>query len=87
MFELGCNNSGREQLVAALPAQLDAQGWGVQQLSLQLQQPGPGTWLKVTSLQQVVGPGLWGSAADLEWGGQVGEAWLLLMLPQLPGTD
>ncbi|GFH08965.1 hypothetical protein HaLaN_04014 [Haematococcus lacustris] len=27
----GCNNSGREQLVAALPAQLDAQGWDVQQ--------------------------------------------------------
>ncbi|GFH13460.1 hypothetical protein HaLaN_09349 [Haematococcus lacustris] len=27
----GCDNSGREQLVAALPAQLDAQGWGVQQ--------------------------------------------------------
>ncbi|GFH15695.1 hypothetical protein HaLaN_11969 [Haematococcus lacustris] len=24
---LGCENSGREQLVAALPAQLDAQGW------------------------------------------------------------
>ncbi|GFH28580.1 hypothetical protein HaLaN_27092 [Haematococcus lacustris] len=31
MFALGCNNSGREQLVAALPAQLDAQGWDVQQ--------------------------------------------------------
>ncbi|GFH13458.1 hypothetical protein HaLaN_09347 [Haematococcus lacustris] len=27
----GCNNTGREQLVAALPAQLDAQGWDVQQ--------------------------------------------------------
>ncbi|GFH24449.1 hypothetical protein HaLaN_22249 [Haematococcus lacustris] len=27
----GCNNSGREQLVAARPAQLDAQGWDVQQ--------------------------------------------------------
>ncbi|KAJ9521993.1 hypothetical protein QJQ45_024894 [Haematococcus lacustris] len=27
----GCNNLGREQLVAALPAQLDAQGWNVQQ--------------------------------------------------------
>ncbi|GFH10224.1 uncharacterized protein HaLaN_05498 [Haematococcus lacustris] len=26
-----CDNSGREQLVAALPAQLDAQGWDVQQ--------------------------------------------------------
>ncbi|GFH29327.1 hypothetical protein HaLaN_27968, partial [Haematococcus lacustris] len=29
----GCNDSGREQLVAALPAQLDAQGWHVQQAS------------------------------------------------------
>ncbi|GFH10453.1 hypothetical protein HaLaN_05765 [Haematococcus lacustris] len=26
-----CDNLGREQLVAALPAQLDAQGWDVQQ--------------------------------------------------------
>ncbi|GFH32852.1 hypothetical protein HaLaN_32140, partial [Haematococcus lacustris] len=30
----GCNYSGREQLVAALPAQLDAQGWHVQQAGL-----------------------------------------------------
>ncbi|GFH12695.1 hypothetical protein HaLaN_08429, partial [Haematococcus lacustris] len=30
----GCNNSRREQLVAALPAQLDAQGWDVQQVGL-----------------------------------------------------
>ncbi|GFH26362.1 hypothetical protein HaLaN_24500 [Haematococcus lacustris] len=30
----GCDNSGREQLVAALPAQLDAQGWDVQQAGL-----------------------------------------------------
>ncbi|GFH27918.1 hypothetical protein HaLaN_26311 [Haematococcus lacustris] len=29
MGQQGCNNSGREQLVAALPAQLDAQGWDV----------------------------------------------------------
>ncbi|GFH23976.1 hypothetical protein HaLaN_21682 [Haematococcus lacustris] len=31
MGQQGCNNSGRELLVAALPAQLDAQCWGVQQ--------------------------------------------------------
>ncbi|GFH07049.1 hypothetical protein HaLaN_01793 [Haematococcus lacustris] len=30
---MGCNNLGREQLIAALPAQLDAQGWDVQQLA------------------------------------------------------
>ncbi|GFH23091.1 hypothetical protein HaLaN_20648, partial [Haematococcus lacustris] len=29
-----CNNLRREQLVAALPAQLDAQGWDVQQAGL-----------------------------------------------------
>ncbi|GFH23978.1 hypothetical protein HaLaN_21685 [Haematococcus lacustris] len=34
MGQQGCNNSGRELLVAALPAQLDAQGWGVQQAGL-----------------------------------------------------
>ncbi|GFH24661.1 hypothetical protein HaLaN_22496 [Haematococcus lacustris] len=34
MFALGCNNSRREQLVAALPAQLDAQGWEVHQAGL-----------------------------------------------------
>ncbi|GFH25937.1 hypothetical protein HaLaN_23990 [Haematococcus lacustris] len=28
---MGCDNTGREQLVAALPAQLDAQGWDLQQ--------------------------------------------------------
>ncbi|GFH07047.1 hypothetical protein HaLaN_01791, partial [Haematococcus lacustris] len=27
MGQQGCDNSGRQQLVAALPAQLDAQGW------------------------------------------------------------
>ncbi|GFH28538.1 hypothetical protein HaLaN_27047 [Haematococcus lacustris] len=31
MAQQGCNNSGREQLVATLPAQLDAQGWDVKQ--------------------------------------------------------
>ncbi|GFH22118.1 hypothetical protein HaLaN_19532 [Haematococcus lacustris] len=34
MGQQGCNNSGREQLLAALPAQLDAQGWDVQQAGL-----------------------------------------------------
>ncbi|GFH16585.1 hypothetical protein HaLaN_13028 [Haematococcus lacustris] len=34
MAQQGCDNSGREQLVAALPAQLDAQGWDVQQAGL-----------------------------------------------------
>ncbi|GFH09540.1 hypothetical protein HaLaN_04707 [Haematococcus lacustris] len=29
-----CDNSRCEQLVAALPAQLDAQGWGMQQAGL-----------------------------------------------------
>ncbi|GFH30083.1 hypothetical protein HaLaN_28865, partial [Haematococcus lacustris] len=34
MGQQGCDSSGREQLVAALPAQLDAQGWDVQQVGL-----------------------------------------------------
>ncbi|GFH31380.1 hypothetical protein HaLaN_30414, partial [Haematococcus lacustris] len=31
MGQQRCNNSGCEQLVAALPTQLDAQGWDMQQ--------------------------------------------------------
>ncbi|GFH23104.1 hypothetical protein HaLaN_20664, partial [Haematococcus lacustris] len=31
MGQQGCNDSWREQPVAARPAQLDAQGWDVQQ--------------------------------------------------------
>ncbi|GFH12310.1 hypothetical protein HaLaN_07967 [Haematococcus lacustris] len=34
MGQQGCNDSGREQLVAVRPAQLDAQGWDVQQAGL-----------------------------------------------------
>ncbi|GFH13457.1 hypothetical protein HaLaN_09346, partial [Haematococcus lacustris] len=34
MGQQGCDNSRREQLVTALPAQLDAQGWEVQQVCL-----------------------------------------------------
>ncbi|GFH20271.1 hypothetical protein HaLaN_17363 [Haematococcus lacustris] len=53
----GCNNSGREQLVAALPAQLDAQGWGVQQAGLGQGAAGQG--------QQAPGPKLHDPASDV----------------------
>ncbi|GFH16583.1 hypothetical protein HaLaN_13026 [Haematococcus lacustris] len=39
----GCNNSGREQLVAALPAQLDAQGWDAQQAG---EEEGTAEWVE-----------------------------------------
>ncbi|GFH22755.1 hypothetical protein HaLaN_20267 [Haematococcus lacustris] len=53
----GCNNSGREQLVAALPAQLDTQGWGVQQVGQGEGAAGQG--------QQAPGPKLHGAASDV----------------------
>ncbi|GFH12868.1 hypothetical protein HaLaN_08637, partial [Haematococcus lacustris] len=48
----GCKNTRREQLVAALPAQLDAQGWGVQQVG---QGEGAGEWVKQQGCQGVRG--------------------------------
>ncbi|GFH27639.1 hypothetical protein HaLaN_25996 [Haematococcus lacustris] len=56
MGQQGCNNSGREQLVAALPAQLDAQGWDVQQAGLGECTAGQG--------QQIPGPKLHDPASD-----------------------
>ncbi|GFH26482.1 hypothetical protein HaLaN_24639 [Haematococcus lacustris] len=53
----GCDNSGREQLVAALPAQLDAQGWGVQQVGQGEGAAGQG--------QQAPGPKLHDPASDV----------------------
>ncbi|GFH20270.1 hypothetical protein HaLaN_17362 [Haematococcus lacustris] len=61
MFELGCNNSGREQLVAALPAQLDAQGWGVQQVG---QGEGTAEWVEQQGCQGVRAPV---AAAAYDW--------------------
>ncbi|GFH23977.1 hypothetical protein HaLaN_21683 [Haematococcus lacustris] len=57
MGQQGCDNSGCEQLVAAPPAQLDAQGWGVQQAGLGEGAAGQG--------QQAPGPKLHDPANDV----------------------
>ncbi|GFH24799.1 hypothetical protein HaLaN_22658 [Haematococcus lacustris] len=53
MSALGCNNSGREQLVAALPAQLDAQGCDTQQAG---QGKGTAEWVEQQGCQGVRAP-------------------------------
>ncbi|GFH11794.1 hypothetical protein HaLaN_07350, partial [Haematococcus lacustris] len=50
MGQQGCDNSEREQLVAALPTQLDAQGWGVQQVG---QGEGAADWVEQQGCQGV----------------------------------
>ncbi|GFH25375.1 hypothetical protein HaLaN_23325 [Haematococcus lacustris] len=57
MGQQGCNNLGCEQLVAALPAQLDAQGWDMQQTGLGEGAAGQG--------QQAPGPKLHDPASNV----------------------